>query len=117
MHQQIRFMKHSDFLKGTLSTLILSLLKENGKMYGYQICQKTKELSNSSIILTEGAIYPALHKLEKSGLIVSSKEMYNGRTRKYYSICMQQRNMVSTQISDLAEFLNIIHKIIAPSKI
>ena len=95
-----------DFLKGTLSTIILSLLKEQGKMYGYEICQLTKSLSNETITISEGSIYPALHKLEKQGLITSSKELYNGRMRKYYSLNVKEKATVVHQINALHQFLN-----------
>lgn len=104
-----------DFLKGTLSTIILSLLKENGKMYGYEICQLTKNLSKDVISITEGSIYPALHKLEKQGLIISSKKVYKGRTRKYYAINEAHRSVVQSQIDALRAFLDGIHLVINPS--
>ena len=94
-----------DFLKGTLSTIILSLLEKHGKMYGYEICQLTKSLSNETITISEGSIYPALHKLEKQGLITSSKEMYNGRMRKYYALNTRQKKSISYQINALQQFL------------
>lgn len=101
-----------DFLKGTLSTIILSLLDQNGRMYGYEICQKTKELSKNTIVLTEGAIYPALHKMEKKGIITSTKEKVNGRVRKYYSINMDNKSIVQQQIDSLHNFMNALHLII-----
>lgn len=102
----------SDFLKGTLTTLILSLLTEHGKMYGYEICQKTKALSRDEINLTEGAIYPALHKLEKKGLIISSKDTVNGRIRKYYSINQVQHQSVTSQIESLKGFIKALGLVI-----
>ena len=108
-------MANSDFLKGTLSTLILSLLKEHGQMYGYEICQLTKKLTDDTIQLTEGAIYPSLHKLEKKGLITSSKEMVNGRYRKYYRICEPSKEVVKEQIEALKTFLNHLNTIIQPN--
>lgn len=101
-----------DFLKGTLTTIILSLLDQNGRMYGYEICQRTKELSKDTIILTEGAIYPALHKLEKRGVITSTKEKVNGRMRKYYSINAANTNLVQQQIQGLQNFMDALHLII-----
>jgi len=92
------------FLNGTLKTILLALLKENGKMYGYEICQQTKEKTDNHILLTEGAIYPALHRLEKEGFIVSSKEQVNGRTRKYYSININAMQEIDTQIDLLSQF-------------
>ncbi len=92
------------FLNGTLKTILLSLLKENGKMYGYEICQLTKEKTDNTILLTEGAIYPALHSLEKDGLIISSKEKVNGRIRKYYSINIKSIHEIDSQIDLLSQF-------------
>ena len=106
---------HSDFLKGTLTTLILSLLEQNGKMYGYEICQRTKEKTNHSILLTEGAIYPALHKLEKKGLVTSSKEKFNGRVRKYYAISESKKQAVNDQISTLHSFMNAMNLVLKPN--
>lgn len=94
-----------DFLKGTLSTIILSLLEKHGKMYGYEICQLTKALSNETITVSEGSIYPALHKLEKQGLITSSKELYNGRMRKYYALNVKEKATAVNQIEALHQFL------------
>ena len=92
------------FLNGTLKTIVLALLKEHGKMYGYEICQLTKEKTQSNILLTEGAIYPTLHKLEKEGLIISSREKVNGRTRKYYSLNDSSIKEVDSQILLLSQF-------------
>ncbi len=92
------------FLNGTLNTIVLALLRENGKMYGYEICQLTKEKTDNKILLTEGAIYPTLHRLEKDGLIISSKEKVNGRTRKYYAINQSSLQEVESQIDLLSQF-------------
>ncbi len=103
-----------DFLKGTLTTIILSLLNENGKMYGYEICQLTKQKTKEAILLTEGAIYPALHKLEKQGLLTSSKEKINGRIRKYYAIPEKQTSLVRKQIEALNQFIDALHLVLKP---
>ena len=92
------------FLNGTLNTILLALFKEYGKMYGYEICQLTKEKTDNTILLTEGAIYPALHRLEKDGLLLSSKEKTNGRTRKYYSLNSGAMQEIDSQINLLSQF-------------
>ena len=76
----------NEILKGSIRPLIIKLIKENGRMYGYQITQKVKEISSDSIILTEGALYPALHKLVKDGILHVETEQIGNRERKYYSI-------------------------------
>ncbi len=106
---------NKEFLSGTLSTIILALLKEHGRMYGYEICQKTKQLTDDAIQLTEGAIYPALHKLEKQGLILATKEKVNGRVRKYYSIQPASVPEVDQQINRLLNFSGHLQNLLNPS--
>ena len=67
------------------------------------------------ILLTEGAIYPALHKLEKKGIIVSSKARVNGRVRKYYAIEKKQSGIVEEKIKALYDFNVLIQSLIKPS--
>ena len=69
----------SQLFKGTLTTVVLKLLSDNQRMYGYEITKKVKELTDGNIQLTEGALYPALHKLEADGLIQSTIEPYGNR--------------------------------------
>lgn len=70
--------------KGTLQNIILKLLAKEVKMYGYQMTQRAKELTQGHLEMTEGALYPILHKLESEGIIVSEIQHINGRDRKYY---------------------------------
>jgi len=80
----ICLMYSKELLKGTLQTIILNLLEHQGKMYGYEITQKVKLITDDSIVITEGALYPALHKLEDLGLVMSEKVQSGKRIRKYY---------------------------------
>jgi DNA-binding PadR family transcriptional regulator len=79
-------MHSKELLKGTLKTIILKLLSEHEKMYGYEITQKVKELTLGNIILTEGALYPTLHKMESEGFLTTEKVAIGKRMRKYYSL-------------------------------
>ncbi len=108
--------RNKEFLSGTLTSLILSLLDNHGRMYGYEICQKAKELSSGEINLTEGAIYPALHRLEKKGIVESSKEKVNGRVRKYYSIKKEQEIAARQKINSLLHFMQNINGILTAEK-
>ena len=80
----IYLMYSKELLKGTLQTIILNLLCQHGRMYGYEITQKVKIITQDEIILTEGALYPALHKLEAEGLVTTEKVSNGKRIRKYY---------------------------------
>jgi len=79
-------MGSNQLYKGSLATIILKLLGENGRMYGYQITQEVKALSAGEFVITEGALYPMLHKLEADGMLTVETEMIGNRMRKYYSI-------------------------------
>jgi DNA-binding PadR family transcriptional regulator len=78
--------ENSQLLKGILTTVILKLLNDNQRMYGYEITKKVKELTQGSLQITEGALYPALHKLEADGYIQSTIEQFENRPRKYYHL-------------------------------
>ena len=98
-------MKQSGQLfKGSLTTIILKLLSEQEKMYGYEITRKVKELSNGEILLTEGALYPALHKLEAEELLSVTVENIGNRFRKYYSLTKKGNVEVVNKVSELKEF-------------
>lgn len=95
----------SELIKGTLKTIILKLLKENKRMYGYEITQTVKELTGGKIILTEGALYPSLHALEAEGILVTETEYIGKRVRKYYSLSAEGKERTKERISELADFM------------
>jgi len=91
-------------LKGSLITIILKLLSENDKMYGYEITKKVQELSHGSLKLTEGALYPSLHKLEADGLLDVSIENIGNRSRKYYSLTKKGKKESVEKLKELNKF-------------
>lgn len=99
------FMNANPLLKGTLQTIILKLLEDNSRMYGYEITQKVKEATAGEIVLTEGALYPALHKLEGEGLLETSTEIVDGRARKYYSLTEQGGKAVTSKLDEARAFI------------
>jgi len=101
-------------LKGTLKTIILKLLEEQGRMYGYQITQEVKALSAGQLELTEAALYPTLHKLESEGLLTTEKEKVNGRTRKYYSLTLTGKKERANRLSEFDEFVRVMNLILKP---
>lgn len=101
-----------ELLKGTLSAIILKLLAENGKMYGYQITQLVKKLSSDKILLKEGSLYPALHKLKDDGLLDVETENIGKRIRHYYSLTKKGIEAKLEKESELKDFISTINKII-----
>lgn len=98
-------MSTNPLLKGTLQTIILKLLEDNAQMYGYEITQKVKEVTAGEIMLTEGALYPALHKLEADGLLETFTRVVDNRVRKYYRLTEQGGKEVTSKVSDAQLFI------------
>jgi PadR family transcriptional regulator, regulatory protein PadR len=99
-------MSTSPLLKGTLQTIILKLLEDNQQMYGYEITQKVKELTSGELKLTEGALYPALHKLEAEGLLETFNEVVDNRVRKYYRLTQQGGQEVTQKLQEAQDFIS-----------
>lgn len=99
-------MYSSELIKGTLKTIVLNLLKDQGKMYGYEIAQKVKELTDGKIQITEGALYPTLHSLEKNGELDIEKKYLGKRVRKYYTLTEQGQNTAAKRVNELSDFMN-----------
>lgn len=104
----------NDLLKGSLKTIILKVLEENGRMYGYEITRKVEELTAGKIKLTYGALYPVLHKLEDDGVLVTESENYNNRIRIYYKLTPQGKSVVKEKIREMTEYIETLRKIVEP---
>lgn len=78
--------------KGTVQLGILALL-EGGRRYGFEIIEQLRGRSGGYLDLKEGTLYPALHRLEKQGLLTAEWVIDDGGTppRKYYSITAEGR--------------------------
>ena len=96
----------TELVKGTLKTIVLKLLDDNDRMYGYEITQKVKELTSDKIQITEGALYPTLHALEKEGLVTTQIEYIGKRKRKYYMISDTGKGKNKERLSELTEFIS-----------
>lgn len=107
-------MSTTGLYKGSLTTIILKLLHENGKMYGYEITQKAKLVTNEKLKITEGALYPALHKLEAKGLLEAEMKKVDNRIRKYYKLTEKGTKETAQKISELEEFIKTLQVIINP---
>lgn len=99
-------MAMNPMLKGNLQTIILNLLDTHEQMYGYEITQKVKELSNGEVLLTEGALYPALHKLEAEGFLETFTQVVDNRVRKYYRLTEQGGKEVSNKLKEAHVFID-----------
>lgn len=110
----ICFMANQKLYKGSLQTIILKLLEEQDKMYGYEITQKVKELTKGELQITEGALYPALHKLEAEGLLDVEIVNIGNRLRKYYKLTEQGTKETVNKLAEMQEFLKTMQNLVNP---
>ena len=75
----------AEALKGHLDGLILATLK-SGPAHGYAIAQALRARSEGAFDLPEGTLYPALHRLERAGLVTSEWSTLAGRRRRTYRL-------------------------------
>ena len=105
-------MYSKELLKGTLSAMVLKLLSEQERMYGYEISQRVKEISDGKIVLKDGSLYPALQKMTSDGLLSFKEESVGGRTRKYYYITKNGKKETVLYMEELRDFINTLNKIV-----
>jgi DNA-binding PadR family transcriptional regulator len=104
----------SKLLRGSLDTIILKLLDEHDEMYGYEITQKVKDLTAGEMKLTEGALYPALHRLEGKGILTTEVRSIGNRMRKYYRLTESGKTEVNTRLAAMQDFITSINLILKP---
>lgn len=107
-------MANSKLYKGSLVTIILKLLTENEKMYGYEITQKVKQLTKGELHITEGALYPALHKLEAEGLLDIEVKKVDNRLRKYYKLTDKGNKETVNKLQELQSYIQTMQVLINP---
>ena len=73
-------------------------------MYGYEITQYVKEKTLGEIQLTEGALYPTLHKLEAEGFLTTEKVSIGKRVRKYYSLTETGDKQANDKVVEFRKF-------------
>jgi len=89
--------KPGDLLQGTLDMLVLKALSRGSK-HGYAVAEWIHESSNDVLRVEEGALYPALHRLELRGLLQSEWGVSdNNRRAKYYSLTSAGRKYLAVE--------------------
>jgi PadR family transcriptional regulator PadR len=89
--------KPVDLIQGTLDVLILKTIALEPK-HGWGIAQRIRQVSNEVLQVNQGALYPALHRLEQSGWIQAEwGASENNRRAKYYSITPEGRNYLEQE--------------------
>jgi PadR family transcriptional regulator, regulatory protein PadR len=89
--------KSTELLQGTLDLLILKVLSPE-PMHGWAIAQRIRQLSKDVLRVNQGALYPALHRLEHQAWIEAAwGESENNRRAKYYSLTKAGRDRLKAE--------------------
>ncbi len=105
----------AQLLKGNTDFLLLSLL-QGEPMYGYQMIKELERRSERFFRLGEGTMYPALHRLERSGLVQGRWErLTNGQERRYYSLTRKGERRLEEQANAWASFASAVDMIVRPA--
>src|SRR5262245_11579768 len=90
--------KRASVLQGTLDLLVLSTLSRV-PLHGFGIAQRIQEDSEELLRVEEGSLYPALHRLEQSGLLAGEwRQSDNGRRARYYSLTARGRRQLAIEL-------------------
>lgn len=93
------------FRRGIIPMAVLLALN-NAEMYGYEIVQELKRLTNGALDVHEGSLYPVLYRLQEAGYVSDEKRQVGKRlTRVYYNITPEGR----AYLRELAADYNAVH--------
>jgi PadR family transcriptional regulator len=99
-------------LQGTLDLLILKILDLEPRT-GWAISQRLRQMSNETLQVSHGSLYPALHKLEHEGLIRGQwKESGTGRPAKFYSLTAAGRRQLRAEADNWSRLSQAINGIL-----
>jgi transcriptional regulator len=104
--------RSGDLLQGTLDMLILKTLTR-GAMHGYTITEYIQETSDDVLKVEEGALYPALHRLELRGLLASEWGVSdNNRRAKYYRLTAAGRRQLAAETEHWGRMTSAVARIL-----
>jgi PadR family transcriptional regulator PadR len=106
----------SERVKGHLDLLLLGVLRSSPG-HGYAVITRLRELSDGMLDLTEGSVYPALHRLEDLGLLVSEWQPVAGRRRRIYRLTDHGAKALVSEHRDWQALVSCIDAVLRPSRL
>lgn len=108
-------MAELELLQGTLDLLVLKTVSW-GPIHGYQIARMIRDRSDDQFLIEEGALYPALHRLEKKGWIESEWGVSeNNRKAKYYSLTPVGRARLRAAVATWERYTAAVAGVLRPA--
>jgi PadR family transcriptional regulator PadR len=104
--------KPSDLVQGTLDLLLLKILALEA-MNGWSVSQRLRQISGDVLQVSDGSLYPALHKLEQEGWITAEwRPSENNRRAKFYSLTRLGRKQLEKEAANWDRLAGAITQII-----
>ena len=101
-----------DLLQGTLDLLVLKALSW-GASHGYSVATWIRERSDAAFLVEEGALYPALHRLERRGWVASEWGLSeNNRKAKFYRLTPKGRAQLRSEVSLWERYVSAVGKVL-----
>jgi PadR family transcriptional regulator PadR len=108
--------KPSDLVQGTLDMLLLKILAL-APMNGFAVSQRLKQVSGDVLQVSDGSLYPALHKLEQEGWLTAEwKTSIKGRRAKYYSLPRIGRRQLEKEADSRGRLSSAISRVVKLKK-
>ena len=101
----------AEALKGHLDMLLLAILSD-GPNHGYAVIEELRRRTEGAIDLPEGTIYPALHRLERAGLLASTWSEVGGRRRRTYSVTVKGKTAANEKRQEWNAFAQIVQRVV-----
>jgi PadR family transcriptional regulator PadR len=106
----------SDVLQGTLDLMVLKTLESMGPLHGYGIARRIEQVSDNSMTLNQGTIYPALLRLEQRGWIKSAWGTSEANRRaKFYTLSPRGRKQMEAEAENWERVAATMARFLAPS--
>ena len=101
-----------DLLQGTLDLLILRTL-ETGEMHGWDIAERIEQSSEHVLLVNQGSLYPALHRLEHQGWINAEWGVSElGRRARFYRLTAAGRKQLEVESKDWQRMTTAINRVL-----
>lgn len=102
--------------QGTLDLLVLRTLAD-GEMHGFAVARRIEALTDDALRIEEGTLYPALHRLERRGLLASSWGVSeNNRRAKYYRLTAEGRRSLKREEAGWHRLVDAVSRVLHPDR-
>jgi PadR family transcriptional regulator PadR len=106
----------SDVLQGTLDLMVLKTLESMGPLHGYGIARRIEQVSENTVSLNQGTIYPALLRLEQRTWVKAEwGTSETGRRAKLYSLTRSGRKQIEQETEDWERVAATMARFLSPS--